>query len=462
MKQTTLLILAIGTHFAALAQQSTSAVWMQRNQLFGTARYNGSAGALAALGGDGTSGLENPALMNSTKFGGMEFTGHFRSDQSSLTNQGSGLGQAYLATSWRLNSTTRMSLGFALQQDAWFPNYWIQSDPDPQTSAVARWITESNGLSPAQLLAQGKFDAYVAYMGYLTEVGSGNAYTAFADGLPSYRQTRFVREYRSTSWSIPLAIKTTKFSLGVRIERRDGRAQERLSLSESGFNPAGVTAAYTKTVVDSSRWGQWTLRLGAAVQATPSLRLSAALQPAGTAQVQWNYRSRVTPVATNPESNLTPFELYDEQEFWYQMPIQLQFGAAQTFGTRGVVSAVWVHTGAVDALISKPLEYYDLGREMARELRAHQQFRVGGEYRLTEAWTARGGLQWAQSGTEFSDHSAYRMLGLGGGYQERDWGFDLAYQFVARSGSINEPASGENWALNTSHQRLSATYRVRF
>jgi mannose-6-phosphate isomerase class I len=54
------------------------------------------------------------------------------------------------------------------------------------------------------------------------------------------------------------------------------------------------------------------------------------------------------------------------------------------------------------------------------------------------------------------------MLGLGGGYQERDWGFDLAYQFVARSGSINEPASGENWALNTSHQRLSATYRVRF
>lgn len=462
MHKTTLLALAIGTQLTAWAQQSTSAVWMQRSQLFGTARYNGSAGALAALGGDGTSGLENPALMNSTKFGGMEFTGHFRSDQTSLTSQGTGLGQAYLATSWRLSSKARMSLGFAFQQDAWYPNFWIQSDQNPQNSAVSKWVTESNGLSPAQLLAQGKYDAYVAYMGYLTEVGSGNSYTAYADGLPTYRQTRFVREYRNTSWSIPVAIKTDKFSIGLRIERRDGRAQERLSMTESGFNPAGVTAAYTKNVVDSSRWGQWTLRLGAAVQATPSLRLSAAVQPAGSALVQWDYRNRVSPVATNPETNLTPFELYDDQEFRYQMPVQLQLGAAQTFGTRGAVSAVWVYTGNVDALISKPLDYYDLGREMAAELRAHHQVRLGGEYRLTEAWTARGGVQLAQSGTEFSDHSAYQMLALGCGYQERDWGFDVTYQYVARSGSIKEPASDQNWDLRSSHQRLSATYRVRF
>jgi len=203
-------------------------------------------------------------------------------------------------------------------------------------------------------LAQGKYDAYVAYMGYLTEVGSGNSYTALADGLPTYRQTRFVREYRSTSFAVPIAIKTDKFSLGLRIERRDGRAQERLSLTESGFNPAGVTAAYTKNVIDSSRWGQWTLRLGAAVQATPTLRLSAAVQPAGAALVQWDYRNRVTPVATNPATNVPPFELYDDQEFRYQMPVILQLGAAQTFQGRSVLSAVWVYTGAVQALISKP------------------------------------------------------------------------------------------------------------
>lgn len=435
---------------------------MQRNQLFGTARYNSSAGALAAFGGDGTSGLENPALMNSTKFGGMEFTGHFRSDQTSLTSQGTGMGQAYLATAWRLNSTTRMSLGFSYQHDAWFPNFWIKSEQNPQNSAVSQWVTESNGLSPAQLLAQGKYDAYVAYMGYLTEVGSGNSYTAYADGLPTYRQTRFVREYRSTSFAVPIAIKTDNFSLGLRIERRDGRAQERLSLTESGFNPAGVTASYTKNVVDSSRWGQWTLRLGAAVQATPTLRLSAAVQPAGSALVQWDYRNRVTPVATNPASNVTPFELYDDQEFRYQMPVLLQLGAAQTFQGRSVLSAVWVYTGAVKALISKPLDYYDLGREMASELRGHHQVRVGGEYRLTEAWTARGGVQWAQSGTEFSDHSAYQMAAIGCGYQERDWSFDVAYQYVSRAGSIQEPASGQNWDLRTAHQRLSATYRVRF
>ncbi len=457
-----LLTLATTGLTSAWAQQSTSAVWMQRNQTFGTARYNGSAGALAAFGGDGTSGLENPALMNSTPFGGLEITGHYRNDQTSLSSQGSGIGQAYMAGSWRVNSRTRMSVGLAYQQDAWFPNYWIDSEQNPQTSAVAHWIEESNGFSPEQLLAQGRYDAYVAYMGYLTDVGSGASYSAYADGLPTYRQTRFVREYRSTSWSVPIALKTEKFSVGVRIERRDGRAQERLSLTESGFNPSGVTAAYTKNVVDSTRWGQWTVRFGAAVQATPTLRLSAAVQPAGSAQVQWDYRNRVTPEATNPESNLTPFELYDDQEFWYQMPVQVQLGAAQTFGGRGVLSAVWVHTGDVEALISSPLNYYDLGRQMAEELQANQQFRLGGEYRLTEAWTARGGIQWSESGTTFADHSSFRMLGLGGGYQERDWTLDVAYQITARSGSIDLPATGTDWALPARQDRLTATYRVRF
>jgi len=144
------------------------------------------------------------------------------------------------------------------------------------------------------------------------------------------------------------------------------------------------------------------------------------------------------------------------------MPVQVQLGAAQTFGGRGVLSAVWVHTGDVEALISSPLNYYDLGRQMAEELQANQQFRLGGEYRLTEAWTARGGIQWSESGTTFADHSSFRMLGLGGGYQERDWTLDVAYQITARSGSIDLPATGTDWALPTRQDRLTATYRVRF
>ena len=214
-------------------------------------------------------------------------------------------------------------------------------------------------------------------------------------------------------------------------------------------------------MVDSTRWGQWNIRFGVAAQLTDGLRFSAAVQPASTALVQWDYRNRVTPEDNSSETNLT-FELYDDQEFRYQLPTVVQFGLAQTLGTKAAVSAVWVYHSKVDALISSPLNYYDLGRQMADELHAHQQFRLGGEYRLTEAWTARGGVQWSESGTDFDDHSSYQMLGLGLGYQERDWGVDLAYNALRASGSIQNPGDGQSWDLGANHQRGTVTYRARF
>lgn len=458
-----LVLVALGIELASAHAQSTmSSVWMQRNQLFGTARYNGSAGALTALGGDGTSSLENPALMNSSSFGGMELSGHFRSDRADLRSQGAGIGQAYIAGAWRVNSKTRLSLGLSHQQQGWFPNYWIQSETNPQESAVSTWITQSNGLSPDQLLSSGLYDAYAAYMGYLTNVGVGNQYSPDAEGLPSYRQQRFVREYSSSSWSVPIAIKTSKISVGMRVERRTGRAQERFLMTESGFSPNGLTKAYEKTVVDSSDWSLWSLRLGLAFQATENLRISAALQPATTAEVDWKYRNRVRPEANDPSADLTSFELYDKQEFGYQLPILMQLGVARTFGTQAALTGVWIYHGAVNALISRPLSYYDIGRAMADELMAHHQFRLGGEYRLSEAWTARSGLQWSGSATIFSDHSAQRMLGLGIGYQELEYAVDLAYNLVQSSGSIKPPGGGGDWILPTLHQRITGTYRVRF
>ena len=456
-----LIALSIGLA-SAHAQSTMSAVWMQRNQLFGTARYNGSAGALAALGGDGTSSLENPALMNSSSFGGMELSGYFRSDRADLNSQGAGIGQAYIVGSWRHNSKARFSLGLAHQQQGWFPNYWIQSETNPQESAVSTWITQSNGLSPDQLLSSGLYDAYAAYMGYLINAGAGNQYSADAEGLPTYRQQRFVREYSSSSWSVPIAIKTSKISVGLRIESRTGRAQERLILTESGFSPIGLTKAYEKTVVDSSNWNLWSLKLGIAFQAAKNLRISAALQPATTTEVDWDYRNRVSPEANDPAVTLTSFELFDKQKFRYQLPVQMQLGVARTFGTKAALTGVWIYHGAVNALISSPLSYYDIGRSMADELRTHQQFRLGGEYRLTEEWTARSGFQWSGSATIFSDHSAQRMLGLGIGYQELEYALDLAYNLVQSSGSINPAGCVGDWILPTLHQRITGTYRFRF
>ncbi len=456
-----LIALSIGLA-SAHAQSTMSAVWMQRNQLFGTARYNGSAGALAALGGDGTSSLENPALMNSSSFGGMELSGYFRSDRADLNSQGAGIGQAYIVGSWRHNSKARFSLGLAHQQQGWFPNYWIQSETNPQESAVSTWITQSNGLSPDQLLSSGLYDAYAAYMGYLINAGAGNQYSADAEGLPTYRQQRFVREYSSSSWSVPIAIKTSKISVGLRIESRTGRAQERLILTESGFSPIGLTKAYEKTVVDSSNWSLWSLKLGIAFQATKNLRISAALQPATTTEVDWDYRNRVSPEANDPAVTLTTFELFDKQKFRYQLPIQMQLGVARTFGTQAALTGIWIYHGAVNALISSPLSYYDIGRAMADELRTHQQFRLGGEYRLSEEWTARSGFQWSGSATIFSDHSAQRMLGLGIGYQELEYALDLAYNLVQSSGSINPAGCVGDWILPTLHQRITGTYRFRF
>ena len=456
-----LIALSIGLA-SAHAQSTMSAVWMQRNQLFGTARYNGSAGALAALGGDGTSSLENPALMNSSSFGGMELSGYFRSDRADLNSQGAGIGQAYIVGSWRHNSKARFSLGLAHQQQGWFPNYWIQSETNPQESAVSTWITQSNGLSPDQLLSSGLYDAYAAYMGYLINAGACNQYSADAEGLPTYRQQRFVREYSSSSWSVPIAIKTSKISVGLRIESRTGRAQERLILTESGFSPIGLTKAYEKTVVDSSNWSLWSLKLGIAFQATKNLRISAALQPATTTEVDWDYRNRVSPEANDPAVTLTSFELFDKQKFRYQLPVQMQLGVARTFGTKAALTGVWIYHGAVNALISSPLSYYDIGRAMADELRTHQQFRLGGEYRLSEEWTARSGFQWSGSATIFSDHSAQRMLGLGIGYQELEYALDLAYNLVQSSGSINPAGCVGDWILPTLHQRITGTYRFRF
>jgi long-subunit fatty acid transport protein len=99
---------------------------------------------------------------------------------------------------------------------------------------------------------------------------------------------------------------------------------------------------------------------------------------------------------------------------------------------------------------------------MAIELRGHQQFRFGGEYRLSEAWSTRAGVQWSESGTTFNDHSSYQMLGLGIGYQERDWGMDVAYNAVRSGGIVKNPGNSLDWSLPNVHQRITATYRARF
>ena len=54
------------------------------------------------------------------------------------------------------------------------------------------------------------------------------------------------------------------------------------------------------------------------------------------------------------------------------------------------------------------------------------------------------------------------MLGLGLGYQERDWGVDLAYNALRASGSIQNPGDGQSWDLGANHQRGTVTYRARF
>ena len=178
MKKQALAFMAMAVAMSVSAQSAFDGYNLARQDLKGTARFMGMAGAFGALGGDMTTLSYNPAgigVYRSSEIGatmdlsinsiGMDFAGR-KMDESATRFMFNNIG--YIGTA-RINSTLRnFNWGFTYNRVASF-NRRYQGTAAGITNSMSNYIAgmaNDNGVMLSDLVPADGYDPYVGYTNY--------------------------------------------------------------------------------------------------------------------------------------------------------------------------------------------------------------------------------------------------------------------------------------------------------
>lgn len=146
------------------------------------------------------------------------------------------------------------------------------------------------------------------------------------------------------------------------------------------------------------------VKIGAIVRPVPELRLGVAYHSPTYFTMTDVYNASISSsgmkdATTNEE--LTPFYQGDEAQTDYQLktPGLLMLSGAYQFGQKGFLSLDWdiVDYREIQLKDADGYPYDDANSYMYQDFRVSSNLRLGGEYRLTDNVSLRGGAAWYQS-----------------------------------------------------------------
>ena len=426
----------------------------------GSARYMDTGGALSSLGNDPSAILDNPATAATYRAGEISLTGLYRQSIGGMVSQG-----AYLpAFHWgsAIEGTDGSIIAFSLdtRQSRFQPSPWSEYGTDIGTSQVQSWLAQAGNRSPDECFNEGLYGPYAAYQAYVLEYDGQNLYPIML-GDPSLRSMSFTRSSVQNQVQGSVAVRTNRISFGGALEYYQAKTKESTYISEYGYAQDSYLLTIASRQTDSAVSGGVRMRFGFLGRVGEGTRISGFLHAQSLATTRWHYRYRIMPGPSNPNGvGVEPFELYQDENLKLIQPGSGGMGIAQVFGSSGFLSAEYRFTPAPKRPIQSPLSFMGIGEEIAAELKAQHDMRIGAEWRQ-DAISFRAGIHHASRASHFVEHSGFTQFSMGMGVRNAQSFFDIALSTQFRQGKIIHPLEGYVWNLPAQEWMLVATYSVR-
>lgn len=511
MKRNIITLTLLLSGISVSAQGIFDALRYADNSINGTARYMSMAGAFGALGGDASSIVDNPAGLAIYRSSEMTITGNFMTVQtnSKWDQAASGskfnfnINNAALVFAYvdpmREQGLVASNFSFSYNRLKNFHRYADIRGGESLNSMTDYMASFTNGFAESALEKTDSYDPYdninvpwlseLAYQGYLINPGAGadslNWYSLLANGEKSTGRYKAVESG---------SIDEFGFNYGANISN--------MLYLGAGFNLQSIdysmTSAYGETF---GAGGNFVLRnnfyttgvgynfkFGAIVRPTSFMRLGLSFHtPTYYAMTDRFYANME--FDTEKKGSIETPNGY--ASYFYKTPLKFQASVGFIIGKSAIISFDYLFTDYKGSTRLKSevneTDVFENGNAYASEndsinmhaLSGHT-FKVGAEYRLSEAFSVRGGFAYQTASVDdkatkvppkntirtdmeyFKDQGSLYAAG-GFGYRYGGFGLDLTYAYRQKNELFKPYETTELNAAkvvtNTHNVVLSLSYR---
>jgi len=449
---------------AALASYAQNEADVQRytaNYFSGTARFQAMGGAFGALGGDMTSIHINPASVGVYRFGEISFTpGYEFNSINAMTDFTS-----------REDSKSKLvvnNIGFVLANEIDHPK-WKSVNFSVSYNRINTFndITRLTGQSSALNGLAGDFleGASGRLLNQLDDFGSGLAWDAIVIDNQNYTEDEEGDLVPVDDGNYVLSFDPDELIETTQTSERDGRLSEtaltiganyddRLylgfglgfqdisyqSIVETDERPVGQPATdllgYTLTERLQSEGLGVNARFGL-IYKLDNLRFGASIRTPSVFSMTDNYTTDIRSRYQNPDD---VFEAKSDAGFFeyrIRTPWHFMGSVAGVVGKKAILSAQYERINFSGGELRNANSGADADFSVTNELisqafSASDIFRIGGEYRITKSFSARGGFAYfanpITANEQQTDEDLNRQeISFGLGYRLASWYVDLSY-----------------------------------
>lgn len=521
----TLMIFTVALNCSMIFSQTIfDALKSTENDINGTARYSGMAGAFGALGGDPSAVKDNPAGIG--VYRKSEFTAtidalmqgsasNWNDNVATDSKYGLGLNNISLvlaSPTWRSESgysgLLSSNFSFAYNKLKNFNrNAYIKSTP--VNSSMTDYFAYFSGTIPNNELEwdnypqnnyTNPFNNYdlpwmsvMAHYGRLINpvyntsnefVGYGSFLGAGEKTTPSYILTErgSINEY-SLGWSGNFS---NKFFFGATFNIQSINYRADSKYDEAFGNGGGMTLDNTVT----TKGNGINANLGIIAVPVDFLRIGFSLHTPMFYSITTNNYSTLS-FNSSVDGNVESPENYVDYQL--QTPLQLNASAAFIFGKKGLISAEYVFSNNKGMKLlddtGNAQVYQDDNEDMGNMLNNSRTIKIGGEYKVTDSFSTRLGFantsaitnssavklmipNTTRTDPEYFQHIRTNYITAGLGYREANWYIDFAYMhkvlqekyyaFNSTSTEFNQAYATKSALVLTNNNNLIITLGLKF
>lgn len=486
------LVIILNVSFLSIAQEMTTsdALRYAVDNMNGTARFRGMAGAFGAVGGDLSAISINPA-------GSLFFSNNFAS--ASISNYNTNNNANYFGTKNKENYSTldlnqigavlvfndnsgssdwnKISIALNYDNTNNFDNRLFTAGINPYNSISQYFVNQAN------FVANTQFNDYQYEMAYETYIinphpTTPNQFVSNVSPGGNYYQDFYSTSngYNGKITANVASSYKNKLFLGLNLNAHFTDYVVTTSLYENNNNPLNPNTQPTisNIVFDNqlSTYGSgFSFNLGAIYKVTNSFRLGASYESPtwynlNDELVQDLYTYDNVNVPSGDESRYFGSPIFIFPTYRLRTPSKLTGSAAYIFNKKGLISIdlATKDYSNIQFKNTNQNDFSDLNSQMSTEMKNAYEIRVGGEYKIKQ-WSIRGGYRFEESpyvvDTAMGDLTGY-SAGLGYNFGENR--LDLSYSNTHRNYNQNLISSGmtDPTRIRNIQDNITLTYSINF
>jgi hypothetical protein len=490
MKRQLIVLLGIVCSNFAIAQNETDALRYSFLNYNGTSRFVGTGGALGALGADLTAISINPAGMGKYSRGDFSFTSNVTSNGVNTLYNGtstsdnrlnfniSNIGGVFAIPVSNGSQWRNFQFGYTYNRTNDFQSNTIIKG-NHNNSQLDVFADYGQGLLPDNLFSGPEaFDAGIAYDANLLEFDSTSMSYRPWYSTSDVTQTKSI-ERRGAQYASDILFSgnyENKILIGGSIGFPSIRYKERSVYTEQFADDTTQydlnEYSYTKNL--ETRGSGFNMKLGLIIMPHPAVRIGLAVHSPTWYGMSDRYTSSISSQFADDSFNKTDIQSPEGfYEYRLKTPARFIGDLGFVIGKRGFVSAEYEYVDYTHAKLNHSYnggDNYSFGAEndaVKNNYQGASNIKVGGEFRVTNHWSIRGGyaLYGSPIKSDVVDFDASRTNYSGGfGYKDRNFTLDFAYSMSKNTEDyyLYDPSITNSVKVDNTQSNFMVTAGFRF